>query len=130
MPRYLIAVGEHLVGGVTYQRVAKHVFHLTGNGGDAAHGDGLALDELIEDAVAGVAHERFHAGPPKGPSEHARSAEHVLCGGSQGVKPRLHHSEDGLRELATVLDERSDELLEVERISVRPLHDTADVFSS
>jgi hypothetical protein len=94
-----------------------------------AHDD-LALDEALKRGPYvghGIAlDERGDSFQPKARTEDTASAQEATCARLEALQTSLGHGEHGLRQSCVAFRDGSDELLEVERVSVRSLDELVD----
>ena len=136
MAHRAILVGQHGIRSFPEKGVAEGQLLFRSEAALCRLGEDFALDERHEPTL-------HHAGGPRGrapeESRDARSPEqspeHARCPqdsaglGVEAVETGLCHGEHALGERsASPFRDRADQLLDVERVSARPLHDGADVF--
>ncbi len=124
-----VGVGQHRVRGLVDERVVEAELLFVGGPRLEPRGDELLLGELAEAVAAhrglvGAAEQGQDAAPPERLAEHARGAQDAPGFDVEPLEPRLHHREDGARQLVVLaVGHRAHELLEEERVPSRALDD-------
>ncbi|MEJ7732564.1 MAG: hypothetical protein WKG00_25585 [Polyangiaceae bacterium] len=129
MAKGAVGVGEHGRGDLAHQRVPEDVLALARKARHRARADDLSLDQRAQrladlHPARLTAAELEHAGLPERLAEDAAGAHHPARLRRQALQARLHHGQHGVRQrVALALRHRADQLLQVEGVALRALHD-------